>query len=106
MSKKAYPCIGGPLDGKHAITDDFHEGPCHYEYPSVDGGVTREWRKRVPGSKPQKVADGPGGMYGHLKDDYASYNNAGYYGANAKNKSSMVWIHVSLLKPAISPGKR
>jgi hypothetical protein len=100
--KKAYPCIGGPLDGKHAITDDFSDGPHHWEYPTPDGNWTRDWVKRVPGSKPKKVMDGPAEIYGHLKDDYVAYNSAG---RNSKG-ASMVWIHVSLLKPAISPSKR
>lgn len=104
MSKKAYPCIGGPLNGKHAITEDFSEGPCHYEWPQKDGTWAKSYMDRIPGEKPRKIVTGPGGMYAQYKDVYNSYNAAGRY--RAKGAASMVFIHISLLKPTISPGKR
>lgn len=60
--KKAFICIGGPLDGQFAITDDFY----------------RE------------------GIYGHLGNDYDQFNSSG------GGKSSMIWVHRSLVKAPVS----
>ena len=79
MSVKAYPCIGGPLDGKHAVTADFYREFGKPEY--------RYWN--------------PAGMYSHLSDQYHAYNNAG-----TSKFASMVFIHVSLLKQSIKPSER
>lgn len=100
MSKKAYPCIGGPLDGRHAITDDFYEGPHHYEFLQPDGSWSRDWKLRG-NAPPRKVFDGPGGMYQHLHDEYFSYNNA-----DRSPYASMVFIHKSCLQKAIPPSQR
>jgi hypothetical protein len=68
--RKAYICIGGPLDGQYATTEDFHD---------------RE------------------GMYAHLDDQYASYNSSGSYGGG---RASMIYVHMSLIKPPISGRER
>lgn len=79
--KKAYPCIGGPLDGLYAASEDM--------YPEIvardDGRVLRE-----------------GGMYGHIGDEYIEYN-----AANSSSRTpSMIFVHTSLLKPVISARAR
>lgn len=89
MGKLAYPIVGGPLDGKHAITDDFSQ-----YYQKYESDV---WPK-----------DMGAGIYKHLADEYVEYNIAG--GARSKKVGSfppsMVYIHKSLLKPLISPKDR
>jgi hypothetical protein len=89
MAKKAYPCIGGPLDGKHAVTDDF----------------SPEW-----GQLGEEFFQ-PRGMYHYLADEYMSYNNANgrvhlRRGTVKEDSPSMIFVHVSCLKPAISPKDR
>lgn len=73
----AYPCVGGPLDGEYATTEDF-----------------RTW------------GDNPG-MYTHLTREYHEYN---YTVATRKRVGSfppsMIFIHVSLLKPLARPRDR
>lgn len=82
MSKRAYPCVGGPLDGEHACTDDFVRGT-----PEKYRGVS--WF-----SEP--------GMYAHLRDEYIEYNAA----RRSSKQPSMVFVHTSLLKPVISARQR
>lgn len=80
--KKAYPCIGGPLDGQHAATEDFYQG-------SPEKFREHSWFRE-------------GGMYGHLADEYASYNASG----RSRRGPSMIFVHTSLLKPLISARDR
>jgi len=76
----AYPCIGGPLDGLYATTQDFY-------------GAS-SWSDRDEG------------IYHHLRNEYYEYNSG--YGARKRigGHPSMVFIHKSLLKPLISPKDR
>ena len=85
---KAHLCVGGPLDGEFATSDDF------YGYiPYVKGTKRRDWRAgRTPG------------MYDHLRKEYHQFNNASR--AFAPKGCHVVWIHESVLKPSISPRNR
>ena len=78
--KYAYPCIGGPLDGQYATTDDFYRG----------------W------GKPEDKYYRPEGMYSHLSQEYCEYNAAYRH----SKYTSMIFIHVSLLKNKNSARKR
>lgn len=93
MSAKAYLCIGGPLDGHFAMTDDFADAPYHWEYPSG-----KSWRTH----NGTRVDTGPAGLYHHLEDKYVAFNASG----RGRKVPSMVWIHVDLLKMPISPRLR
>lgn len=92
---KAHICIGGPLDGQFAVTRDFEDGLYHWEWPNGRGV-----------GKPIKISDGPAGIYFHLAEQYYPYNSAGGGRGAARNKPSMVWLHIDLLKPSISPKDR
>jgi len=81
-SRKAYVCIGGPLDGEFATTYDFHP-----EVKSKGGEVLRE-----------------GGIYGHLAYEYTEFNAA--VGNYRRHAPSMVFIHESLLKNPIPARQR
>lgn len=80
--RKAYPCIGGPLDGLNAATEDM--------YPRV---VAR----RDSGQWKEGDVIREGGMYGHVADEYEAYNSAGH-GRHA----SMIFVHTSLLRQVVS----
>ncbi len=86
---KAHICIGGPLGGEFATSEDFQGG-----YPIKDG--RRDYTRKIEG------------MYEHLAGQYAQYNfgYAPYPTSITKNRPSMVWIHKDLLLPSISPSKR
>ncbi|HEY6019187.1 MAG TPA: hypothetical protein VIY48_04585 [Candidatus Paceibacterota bacterium] len=84
---KAHFCIGGPLDGEFATSDDFYGG-----YEKVPGTRRNDYSKRVEG------------MYEHLKDEYHQFNNASRVGA--PKGCHVVWIHKNALSPSISPRKR
>jgi hypothetical protein len=92
---KAHICIGGALDGQFATSVDFEDGRHHWEWPEGRGV-----------GKPVKIYDGPAGMYHHLADHYYAYNSASGGRGTARNKPSMVWLHIDLLKPSISPKDR
>lgn len=82
---KAHVCVGGPLDGEFATSEDF------YGYPARDekGRLERlNWTPRETG------------MYQHLRNEYQAYHNA------HRSNVPVLWIHTSLLKPPISPRKR
>jgi hypothetical protein len=78
--KRAYPIIGGPLDGFHALTSDFYSGY---------GKEGDEYYS-------------PAGMYCHLDDEYVEYNCA----SRRRHAPSMIFVHKSVLKPLISPKER
>jgi hypothetical protein len=82
---KAHVCIGGPLDGEHATSEDFYG----YRRNEKDAYGNRTW-KRDPG------------MYQHLKHDYCQFNT----GSHGAAKSNVVWIHRDLLTGSISPRQR
>jgi hypothetical protein len=82
----AYPCIGGPLDGEYATTDDF-------EKPTDEKYRGNSWFRE-------------GGMYGHLADDYAEFNNSRGGRKVIGGEPSMVFIHRALLKPLVAPRNR
>lgn len=85
---KAHVCIGGPLDGQFATSDDFYGN-----YPYEPGTRRRDYR-----AAPNE------GMYEHLKDEYFQFNTAARVAT--RNHAHVVWLHKSLLKPAISPKDR
>jgi hypothetical protein len=80
-AKRAYPCIGGPLDGEHVITADFRQG--------------------YPHDNPQFHLDP--GVYYHLADQYRAYNSSS---ASRRAGPSLIYVHESLLQDAISPRRR
>lgn len=84
---KAHICIGGPLDGSFATSDDFYGG-----YAYVPGTRRRDYHTPVEG------------MYEHLKHEYFQFNTATR--AATGKLGNVVWLHKSLLKPAISPKDR
>jgi len=69
-SRKAYPIVGGPLDGEFALTIDFQSA---WGTPG-DGKFYRE-----------------GGMYAHLSREYFEYNSA------SRGNPSMIFVHESCL---------
>lgn len=85
-SKLAYPCVGGPLDGEHVLTDDFYEESGKPEY---------SWYR-------------PAGLYPHLRTEYVEYNCAGGSGRKKIGgfPPTMIYVHKSLLKPLISGRER
>lgn len=97
---KAHICIGGPLDGKFAISKDFEDAPRHWEYPEGESP------RFGPNGNGREVIDGPAGMYNHLRDDYVQYNISVRSSWVPKNAPSMVWLHKDLLKPSKSPRER
>ncbi len=94
---KAHICIGGPLDGEFATGADFYGG-----YEKTDG--RNDYKKPVAG------------MYAHMKDEYHQFNTAHRSGTTIRWKAEggkikrwechVVWLHTSLLQPAISPKDR
>jgi len=94
MSVKAYPCIGGPLDGKHAVTSDFYSAMRRFSNGAMSILVSDDT------VLPSEFV--PAGMYAHLSDQYFRYNSAGRY----RQGASMVFIHVSLLQQSIKPKDR
>ena len=94
---KAHICIGGPLDGYFATSEDFAGAPYKYSYPN---GRT---------NPPMRTITGDAGMYNHLRDEYAQYNFGNSpYGSSfiPRARPSMVWLHYTLLKPSIPPSRR
>lgn len=85
--KKAYPIIGGPLNGLHATTDDMY----------ADLVAVRDYGKYKKGDIIRE-----GGMYGHVGNEYQEYNNAS---RNSKSPS-MIFVHESCLAPVISAKER
>lgn len=75
---KAHICIGGPLDGEFATSEDFYG---HWDRQSL-------MHER--------------GMYEHLKNEYAQFHNA----SRSRKRAQVCWIHVPLLPVSISPRKR
>jgi hypothetical protein len=78
--KLAYPIVGGPLDGQHALTEDFESG----------------WRGE------------PEGMYYHLRSEYIEFNAAGGTGRKRAGgfPPSMIYVHKSVLKPLLAGRER
>lgn len=77
-NRLAYPVIGGPLDGEHALTSDFESG----------------WRTKEPG------------MYHHLVGEYVEFNAASGGRRRIGGSPSMIFVHTSLLKPLKRRGDR
>lgn len=88
---KAYPCIGGPLDGEFATTGDF-EG----DYPYVKGTKRRDYdAKRIEG------------MYEHLASSYVQFNQAGNnWNKDTRRIPPMIWLHTGLLVLPVPPKER
>ena len=95
---KAHICIGGPLDGEHATSEDF------FGYRPIDPKTKRPY----PYGVGKKMPDGrwpwsrDPGMYAHLSREYVQFNTSSHGAA----KSDVIWIHRSLLTGSISPRKR
>ncbi len=70
----AWPCIGGPLDGKYAVPLDFY---------------TTHW------------ADRERGRYAEYDNEYETFNSAGGGYKRIGGHPTMVFIHKSLLRPMI-----
>jgi len=70
----AWPCIGGPLDGKYAVPLDFYDS---------------HW------------ADRKRGRYAEHQGEYEMYNGASGGYKRIGHRPTMVFIHRSLLKPMI-----
>ena len=102
MSRLAYPCIGGPLDGEHATTEDF------YGYRPINPETKKpyRWNERQPDGRYSFERDE--GMYAHLKNEYVEFNGSGGGGRKRIGMfpPSMIFVHKSLLKPTESPRKR
>lgn len=93
---KAHRCIGGPLDGEYATSEDFlgyrqinPETKKPYIYHQARAAGTNAWKRDE-------------GMYQHLKGEYMQFNTARHGNA----ASDVVWIHSSLLTGSISPKSR
>ena len=101
MSRLAYPCIGGPLDGEYATSEDFHgyrpinpETKKPYRYGETPPDGRYSWQRDE-------------GMYAHLKHEYVEYNGSGGGSKRVGGfPPTMVYIHKSVLKPLQSPRKR
>jgi hypothetical protein len=87
----AYPCVGGPLDGEYATTDDM--------IPTMI--AARDYGKWKKGDIIRE-----GGLYGHIAHEYHEYNASHGSAKKIGSKPSMIFIHNSLLKPLISPKDR
>lgn len=74
----AYPCVGGPLHGEFAQSDDFYDGR----------------------------GQGVEGMYHHLRGQYHEYNSAAGRGKSTTGFPSMIWVHTSFLPSARAPRDR
>lgn len=83
-----FPIIGGPLDGKHANQKDF--------WPEYVDNYSRKINEQ--GGR-RKVMDRPEGQFYEHRREYHAYNNAD--GTRHPDRSSMVWLHHSLLSPSI-----
>lgn len=84
-ARMAYPIIGGPLAGEHAVTTDFYRS-------SGQPGDT--WYRE-------------GGMYAHLADEYYEFNAASGSGHKRIGGSpTMIFVHRDLLAPLRSPRDR
>lgn len=90
MSAKAHFCIGGPLDGEHAASEDFHG----YRQRDDKGKV-------IPYHRTGYVRPEPG-MYEHLSNEYVQFNTANHGAA----RSDVVWIHRSRLPGSIPMSRR
>jgi hypothetical protein len=87
---KAHLCIGGPLDGEHATSEDFYG----YRPRDEKGKVIPYHRAPIRAREP--------GMFGHLRNDYCQFNTA----SRGQAKSDVVWIYRPLLSGSISPRQR
>jgi hypothetical protein len=87
----AYPCIGGPLDGEYATTDDMR--PTHI--------AARDYGKWKKGDVITE-----GGLYGNIAADYFEFNSAHGRAKRIGAFPSMIFVHRSVLKPLISPKER
>jgi len=85
VSKRAHICIGGPLDGEFACSDDFYGG-----YEKVPGTNRNDYSKSVEG------------MYEHLKGQYQQFNTA----HSRRGACNVIWLHTSLMKVPVSPRAR
>lgn len=96
---KAHICIGGPLDGEFATTEDF----IGYKALNPETGKPYKWSDRdAEGRMPNGLWSWQRepGMYEHLRHEYHRFNSGG------TSKVSMVWIHKDTLQMPISPRKR
>lgn len=90
MTKYAYPCVGGPLDGIHATTEDFQTQPvdvcpsCGWERDTRDHAERLLWRCPVC----KTAMRGPNRFTEHARS-YVQYNGSGLGG----RMSSMLWVH-------------
>lgn len=93
---KAHVCIGGPLDGEHATSEDF------YGYRVINPETKKPYRhgERMPDGRYSFQRDP--GMYQHLRREYHQFNTRSHGAA----KSNVVWIHTSRLTGSISPRQR
>jgi hypothetical protein len=93
---KAHVCIGGPLDGLFATSEDFHG------YRVINPATKKPYRhgERMPDGRWPYERDP--GMYAHLTNEYAQFHNA----SSSRRRAHVVWIHTSLLPVAISPKQR
>ena len=79
---RRYLCIGGPLDGVRASSEDF------------ESAHTVLVRKPWPPGNTIPTEFVPAGRYAQHADEYVSFNNAG----GAKRAHSMIRVHRDLLR--------
>lgn len=89
---KAYPCLGGPLDGQFASTKDF---------------VVERYSQITNFVSGKVIADGfigkihhPAGQYSRYRGEYFRFNCG-----ERRGPTTMVWLHRDLLRKPINVGK-
>lgn len=105
-SKHAYPCVGGPLDGEHATTDDMRPTLIALRDIYYTGLGDPKKRGKLAYREGDVVREG--GLYGRVADEYVEYNQASGRGSKRIGgfPPTMIYVHKSLLKPLISARDR
>lgn len=87
---KAHICIGGPLDGEFASSEDF------YGYRQRD-----EKGRVIPYHRLERGWEREPGMYDHLKNEYLQFNTS----SSRRGRCNVIWLHTSRMIPPI-PGRK
>jgi hypothetical protein len=100
MSKLAYPIVGGPLHGQHAITKDFRPAMRKINRLAYFGDPLSD-AARV------EYEDIPPGRYARYRNEYIAYN-CGHAAPKQAGRGvpSMIFVHKSVLAPTKRPADR
>jgi len=82
VASKAHICIGGPLDGQHAIGKDFWEHGMFHHLEDEYMQFNTAWRNATVLQRASKALDRP------------------------LQECHVVWLHRSLLRPSVTPRNR